>query len=118
MDQINHIGRPCDSELRFCGTAQSFWTQRPSARLAGWLADARGRSSRFPWAHQADGDGKDGGDKRAVNPMPPSIQRQVMREIRMWAMLRSIEWMVWMASRLMSARSGLDHTQLGRAGLA
>lgn len=41
MDQINHIGWPCDSELRFCGTAQRFWTQRPSARLAGWLADAR-----------------------------------------------------------------------------
>lgn len=40
MDQINHIGRPCDSELRFCGTAQRFWTQQPSARLAGWLADA------------------------------------------------------------------------------
>lgn len=73
MDQINHTGRPCDSELRFCGTAQRFWTQRLSARLAGWLADTRNCSSRFPWAHQADGDGKDGGGKAAVNPKPPYI---------------------------------------------
>lgn len=118
MDQINHIGRPCDSELRFCGTAQRFWTQRSSARLAGWLAEACNRSSRFPWAHQADGDGKDGGDKPAVNPKPPSIQRQVMSEIRVWETWRRMEWMVWMVGGLVSARSGLDHTQLGRAGLA
>lgn len=96
MDQINHTGRPCDSELRFWGTAQRFWTQRLSARLAGWLAHARNCSSRFPWAHQADGDGKDGGGKAVVNTKPPHIQRQVMREIRMWEMWRRMEWMVWM----------------------
>lgn len=84
MDQINHIGRPCDSELRFCGTAQRFWMQRPLARIAGWLADTCGPtrhcSSHFPWAHQADGGGKDGSQRElAVNPKPPSTQRQVMR---------------------------------------
>lgn len=40
MDQINHIGRPCDSELRFCGTAQRFWTQRPLSK-ASWLVGRR-----------------------------------------------------------------------------
>ncbi|KAF0033747.1 hypothetical protein F2P81_013813 [Scophthalmus maximus] len=81
MDQINHIGRPCDSELRFRGTAQRFWTQRPSARIAGWLADAMlplaflGLTKQMAMARTAGGES-------AVNPKPPSIQRQVMREIR------------------------------------
>ncbi|KAK2837396.1 hypothetical protein Q5P01_014608 [Channa striata] len=96
MDQINHSGRHCDSELRFCGTAQRFWTQRLSARLAGRLADARNCSSHFPWAHQADGDGKDGGSKPAVNPKPPYIRRKVMREVRMFEMWRGTEWMMCM----------------------
>lgn len=83
MDQINHIGRPCDSELRFRGTAQRFWTQRPSARIAGWLADAMlplaflGLTKQMAMARTAGGES-------AVNPKPPSIQRQVMREIRVW----------------------------------
>lgn len=118
MDQINHIGRPCDSELRFCGTAQRFWTQQPSARLAGWLADARNRSSRFPWAHQADGHGKD--DEATSLPSIPSPHpsRDKWWERLWWEMWRRMEWMVWMEGELVSARSGLDHTQLGRAGLA
>ena len=78
---------------------------------ASWLAH-------FPWANQADGDGKDGGGKPAVNPKPLFIQRQVMGEIRVWEMWRKMEWMVWMEGGLVSARFGLDHTQLGRAGMA
>lgn len=66
--------------------------------------------SRFPWAQQADGRGKDGGDEPVVSPKPPSIQRQAMRGI----MVRGM----WMEGELVSPRSGLDHTQLGRAGLA
>lgn len=42
----------------------------------------------------------------------------MMREIRVWEMWRRMEWMVWMEGELVLARSGLDHTQLGRAGLA
>lgn len=87
---------------------------------ASWLAGRRtqpflslslGSPSRWPWQGRW-------GDKPAVNPKPPSIQRQVMREIMVWEMWRGMEWMVWMEGELVSARSGLDHTQLGRAGLA
>lgn len=46
MNQINHIGRPCDSELRFCGAAQRFLDTTALGRTS-WagLADASHRSS-------------------------------------------------------------------------
>lgn len=53
MDQINHIGRPCDSELRFCGTALRFLdtTALGSTRWACWQTQATA-PPRFPraWA--------------------------------------------------------------------
>lgn len=117
MDQINHIGRPCDSELRFCSTAQRFWTQQPSARLAGWLADARNRSSCFPWAHQADGHGKD--DEATSLPSIPSPHpsRDKWWE-RLWCGRCGEGWSEWCGWRVNLCQPGLGWITHSWAGLA
>lgn len=109
MDQINHTGRSCDSELRFCGTAQRFWTQRPSSSLAGWLAIAReaflshamGSLSRWQWQ---------GRRRLSCCQSQAGIHPETSDEIRVWEMWRRMKCMLWMEDGSMSARSGLDHT--------
>lgn len=109
MDQINHIGRNCDSELRFCGTAQRFWTQWPSSSLAGWLAIAReaflshamGSLSRWQWQ---------GRRRLSCCQSQACIHPETSDAIRVWKMWRRMKCMLWMEGGSVSARSGLDHT--------
>lgn len=80
MDQINHIGRPCDSELRFCGAAQRFLDTTALGRTS-WagLADARHRSSPL-----SSGLGEQMAAARTeatsppVSPKPPSAWRRAV----------------------------------------
>lgn len=120
MDQINHIGRPCDSELRFCGAAQRFLDTTALGRTS-WagLADARHRSSPLSSCL-----GEQMAAARTEATSPPSVPSLRPLGDEPWEGSWWEETMVdgsgWCGCTVVFVSSGykLDRTQLGRAGSA
>lgn len=123
MDQINHIGRPCDSELRFCGTAQRFFLDTTALGRTSWagLADARQCSS-LPSSGlgRADGRGKDGGEETPISPELPSAQRRSVGGIVVGRDHSGRQRTVWVqgCACVVRVRVGLHSAGQGRLGLA
>lgn len=119
MDQINHVGRPCDSELRFCGAALRFLDTTALGRTcwACWQTRATA-PPRFPpaWASRWPRQGR---RRRARRQSRASVRPETIRGRdpsgkKGW----------WMAADGAGAglcsccRLQVGSTQLGRAGLA